>query len=254
MDVAQTYDDLADQYHLIFENWELSIERQAAALGPILRQSCGLTTTATILDCACGIGTQSLGLAKLGFQVTGCDISPRAVERARLESSRRNLNIQFSVADMLNLTALGSSGFDAVICMDNSLPHLEHPEHLLQAAEQIRSRLHPGGFFLASIRDYDKLAEEKPTVQGPSFYLDQGRRRIVFQVWDWIDDRRYIFHLYITREVAKGWQTSHTAGLYRAIRRDELVAVLSQAGFKNPRWLAPAVSGFYQPVVLAEAA
>jgi glycine/sarcosine N-methyltransferase len=253
MDVAQTYDDLAEQYHLIFENWELSVKRQAAVLSSILHRNCGLTTTSTILDCACGIGTQSLGLAELGFRVTGCDISPRAVERARLEALRRKLNIQFSVANMLNLRCLANTNFDAVICMDNSLPHLESAEHLLEAAGQIRSRLHPGGFLMASIRDYDHLAEERPSVQGPSFYLDHGRRRIVFQVWDWVDARRYIFHLYITRELANGWQTFHTSGLYRAIRQDELVAILSQAGFKNPRWLAPANSSFYQPIVLAEA-
>jgi 2-polyprenyl-3-methyl-5-hydroxy-6-metoxy-1,4-benzoquinol methylase len=253
MDTGQSYDELADQYHLIFDNRELSVGRQAAVLSSILQRYCGLTTTARILDCACGVGTQALGLAKMGFRVSGCDLSPRAVERARLEASRRNLDIQFSVANMLDLAYLGDSQFDTVICMDNAFPHLESTEQLLQAAGQMRSRLRPGGFLMASIRDYDRLIEERPVIQGPSFYSDQGRRRIVFQVWDWVDDRRYIFHLYITRELAKGWQTFHTTGLYRAIRRDELVAVLSQAGFKDPCWLAPADNGFYQPIVLAEA-
>ena len=95
--MVKTYDELADHYHLIFENWELSVEHQAAVLSSVLHRNCGLTTTARILDCACGIGTQSLGLAKLGFRITGCDLSPRAVERARLEAYRRNLNTQFSV-------------------------------------------------------------------------------------------------------------------------------------------------------------
>lgn len=256
MEAAETYDELADHYHLIFENWELAMERQAAALSSILRGSCGLTATASVLDCACGIGTQSLGLAKLGFRVTGCDLSPRAVERARLEASRRNLDIQFAAANMLDLSCFGDSTFDAVICMDNSLPHLETTEQLLRAAEQMRSRLRPGGSLMASIRDYDRLIEERPVVQGPSFYSDysdQGRRRMVFQIWDWFDARRYVFHLYITRELANGWQTFHTTGQYRAIRRDELAAILSRAGFKTPHWLAPEESGFYQPVVIAEA-
>jgi SAM-dependent methyltransferase len=252
MDTATTYDELADHYHLLFENWERSVERQAAVLSSVLHRDCGLTTTAHILDCACGIGTQSLGLAKLGFQVTGCDLSRNAVERARLEASRRNLNIRFSVANMLDLTSVGNSHFDAVICMDNSLPHMDSTGHLLQAAEQIRSRLRPGGCLMASIRDYDQLIEQRPVVQEPVFYSDQGRRRIVFQVWEWADARRYIFHLYITRELANGWQTLHTTGLYRAIRSDELGGILIQAGFKNPRWLSPDESGFYQPIVLAE--
>jgi glycine/sarcosine N-methyltransferase len=253
MDTTKSYDELASQYHLIFEDWELSVERQGAALSSILQGKCGLATTARILDCACGIGTQSLGLAKMGFRVAGCDLSARAIERARLEASRRNADIHFSVANMLNLTSLAESHFDAVICMDNALPHLESAEQLFQAAKQFRARLCPGGLLMASIRDYDRLMEERPVTQGPSFYSDQGRRRIVFQVWDWVDARRYIFHLYITRELAEGWQTFHTSARYRAVRRDEVIAALTQAGFKNGRWLTEAESGFYQPIVLAEA-
>jgi hypothetical protein len=137
--------------------------------------------------------------------------------------------------------------------MDNSLPHLESDEQLMQAVVQIRAQLRPGGVFMASIRDYDRLVQEKPVIEGPSFYRDRRRRRIVFQVWDWLDDRRYVFHLYITREFAGGWQTFHTSALYYALLRDDLLAALSKAGFRNARWLFQAESGFYQPIVLAEA-
>jgi 2-polyprenyl-3-methyl-5-hydroxy-6-metoxy-1,4-benzoquinol methylase len=75
------YDRLASSYHLIFEDWDASMKRQAAALGAILERECGEPSTLRILDCACGIGTQSLGLASLGFTVTACDLSPLSVER-----------------------------------------------------------------------------------------------------------------------------------------------------------------------------
>jgi glycine/sarcosine N-methyltransferase len=254
MDPTDCYDELAPHYHLLFENWESSMEQQAAALDPLLERECGPPNTTRILDCACGIGTQALGLAKLGFRVSGCDVSSRAVERARLEASQRSLDLPFSVANMLDLTDLEDSGFDAVICMDNALPHLESSEQLIQAAVQMRTKVRPKGLLMASVRDYDRLIEERPAVQGPSFYSDEGQRRIVFQVWDWIDDRRYIFHLYITRQIGREWQTLHTSAVYRALLRDELEAVLHQAGFINTRWLLPAESGFYQPIILATAA
>ena len=123
----------------------------------------------------------------------------------------------------------------------------------MHAAEQIRARLRPGGLFMASIRDYDHLIKERPVVQEPSFYSDQGKRRIVFQVWDWLDDRRYTFHLYITQEIETEWKTFHTAAIYRAVLRDELAAVLYRAGFTKARWLLPSESGFYQPMILARA-
>jgi len=210
MDTSESYNELASHYHFIFENWEASIDRQAAVLSSILKLECSLDGAAHILDCACGIGTQSLGLAKMGFRVTGCDISSKSIERARLEAEKRNLHIQFSVANLLNLDHLGESRFDTVICMDNALPHLQSAEELSQAAIQFRASLRPGGSFMASIRDYDRLPKERPAVQGPFFYSDEGRRRIVFQVWDWLDDRNYAFHLYITREIANAlWETVH---------------------------------------------
>ena len=253
-DPKECYDELASHYHLLFENWEASMDRQTAILGPILERECRKSGGTRVLDCACGIGTQALGLAKLGFRVTGCDVSVGAIERARQEASRRGLELRLSVANMLDLAGLEDSGFDAVICIDNALPHLENDEQLIQAATQIRKKLRPNGLFMASIRDYDHLIKERPVVQVPSFYSDQGHRRIVFQIWDWLDERRYIFHLYITREIANEWKTFHTDATYRVVLRDELTATLRQTGFINARWLLPAESGFYQPVILATAA
>jgi glycine/sarcosine N-methyltransferase len=251
--VKDFYDQLASNYHLIFADWEASIRRQAAVLGVILERECGPPASAKVLDCACGIGTQALGLAKLGFQVTACDLSPLAVERTRKETEKRGLSVRALVADMLDLTALPDGSFDAVICMDNSLPHLESDEQLLQAVTQIQRKLRPDGLFMASIRDYDGLAQEKPVVQGPNFYSDEKGRRIVHQVWDWLDDRRYTFHLYITREIQDGWESQHYISNYRSITRDESSQILTRSGFADCRWIRADESGFYQPIILAKA-
>jgi len=251
--VKDFYDRLASNYHLIFEDWDASMKRQAAALGAILERECGPRSALRILDCACGIGTQTLGLASLGFTVTACDLSPASVERTRVEAAKRRLNVQLFVADMLDLTEIPDGNFDVVICMDNALPHLESDEHLLQAATQIRRKLRPDATFMASIRDYDGLIRERPVVQGPTFYSDQGSRRIVHQVWDWSDERHYAFHLYITREVQGAWETQHHVSNYRAVLREEFSRILQAAGFVGCRWILTAASGFYQPIVLAKA-
>jgi glycine/sarcosine N-methyltransferase len=251
--VRDFYDELAGNYHLMFEDWEASMARQAAALGAIFDRECGPARPLRVLDCACGIGTQALGLAKLGFSVTGSDLSPSAIERARAEAAERGLQLSLYVADLRQLGEVPEAGFDAVICMDNALPHLSSDEHLAEAAAQVRAKLRRGGVFVASIRDYDRLIEERPVVQGPGFLNDGGRRRIVFQLWDWADERRYTFHLYITRESAAGWQTHHGASVYRAVLRDELTRILGGAGFLRVRWLLPSESGFFQPLVVAVA-
>ena len=71
---------------------------------------------------------------------------------------------------------------------------------------------------------------------------------------DWIDERRYDVHLYITwNDRAGGWQTQHAISTYRAVLRDELTHTLERAGFMRVRRLLPLETGFYQPLVLAEA-
>jgi glycine/sarcosine N-methyltransferase len=229
------YGSLAENYHLMFEDWEVSMARQAAALAPILTS----LDAKSVLDCACGIGTQSLGLAQRGFQMTGTDISGAAIERARREAATRSLQIEFNTANILDLPPTQN---DAVICMDNALPHFETPEELVQAATRIRACLKPGGHFIASIRDYDQLIRTRPAIQGPSFYPN----RIVHQIWDWQDDRRYILHLYLTL----GTQCHHYTTTYRALLRAELDEALLAAGFAKPEWRMPAETGFYQPIVI----
>lgn len=58
-------------------------------------------------------------------------------------------------------------------------------------------------------------------------------------------------NLYITQETDAGWTCRHFVSVYRALLREELTAMLHQAGFVELRWLMPADSGFYQPLVLA---
>ena len=250
-DPTQFYDELAAHYDLIFEDWEASILRQSAVFARILERECGDTQPLRVLDCACGIGTQSLGLAMKGFEVTGCDISPGAIQRASSEAAKRGLSVLYSVADMVRLSALPQSNFDAVICIDNSIPHLQTDKALLQAAREAYAKLKPGGALIVSIRDYDRLVKERPTSQEPKFYGYSDSRRMVFQIWDWLDERRYRFHLYITQNLGSEWQTFHYTTNYRAVLQHELQHIFEEAGFIDIRWWSPLESGFYQPILIA---
>jgi len=247
--ILSFYDDLAEYYHLIFENWDESIERQAKVLGSLLAsQGCG--TPSKILDCTCGIGTQTIGLAGLGHQVVASDISSAAVDRARREAQRRSLKITFHVSDISSLEEIDENDFDAIVTMDNALPHLSLAQ-LGQASRAIASKLKSNGLFMASIRDYDALILDRPAIQSPAFHGAPGNRRIVHQVWDWIDDRRYTVHLYITVESGRTWQSHHFVSEYRSLLREELSNLLREAGFTDIRWILPAESGYHQPLILA---
>jgi len=247
------YEELADYYHLIFDDWESAIERQARILGNLLASQ-GVRGPLKILDCTCGIGTQAIGLARMGHRVFASDLSGAAVRRAEREALQRGLTIQFCVSDMTSLKEVAESGFDLAIAMDNSLPHLSSVQ-LRPAATAIRRKLKPNGLFMASIRDYDALIVERPTIQKPVFYGAPGSRRIVHQVWDWAastaEDAGHVLHLYITVESEQGWKAHHFVSEYRCLLRGELSAALSDAGFLDVHWIMPQESGSYQPIVLA---
>ena len=247
------YDDLAASYHLIFENWDASIARQAAILGPLIESACG-KSRARILDAACGIGTQAIGLALRGHAVTGSDLSAAAVARARVEARSRNLAVPFYPADVRDLSAVPGGPFDAVLIADNAFAHLLSEDDLHQAAASAARKLAHDGILLATIRDYDHLVRERPAFQGPAFYLDAGRRRIVHQVWDWTGERHYTMHLYITCETAAGWETVHFTAVFHAVPRAMLTAALEQAGLHDVRWMEPAETGYYQPICTARRA
>jgi ubiquinone/menaquinone biosynthesis C-methylase UbiE len=244
------YDDLAESFHLIFDDWNAAIARQREVLAKLLPVP---AAGKRVLDCACGIGTQAIGLAMLGFTVEGSDLSPTSIDRARREATARGLKAEFRVDDMRNLSTAPINSYDAVIAMDNAIPHLESDEDVETALAAMRVRLRSRGIALISLRDYGPLIASRPASTPPSLYLDGKFRRFVHQVWDRQDDRRYIVHLFITVERLNGWHTQHFVGHYRAIPPSEVAVLAQRAGFDDVRVLAPDETGYYQPVVRAVA-
>ena len=58
------------------------------------------------LEIGCGTGTNSVWLAQQGFEVTGIDVAPLAVEQAQRRASSAGVKVHFLVADVLQLPDL----------------------------------------------------------------------------------------------------------------------------------------------------
>jgi glycine/sarcosine N-methyltransferase len=147
------------------------------------------------------------------------------------------------------LNASPLSHYGAIIAMDNALPHLGSDEEIVKTFMAMHNRLRSEGILLLSIRDYGKILLERPKITPPHFFMDGQYRRIVHQVWDWIDERRYIVHLYITYETATGWQAHHFTGQYRAITMNEIVSLMIKSGFKEIKILNTQETKYYQPII-----
>jgi 2-polyprenyl-3-methyl-5-hydroxy-6-metoxy-1,4-benzoquinol methylase len=249
--VLDFYEGLAEEYHLLFADWAQSVERQGAVLDALLRRS-GAPPPRRVLDCACGIGTQALGLAGRGFNVHATDLSPAAVARTEREARSLNLSLTTGIADMRSLQTQVPGTFHVVLSLDNAMPHLLTDADLDAAARAMVSRLVPGGLLLASLRDYDALLENRPRFTSERVLDTPEGRRILFQTWDWAaDGRQYTVHQFILRQEGEAWHTTEHTGVYRALQRVELERALTQAGLVDPRWYTPEETGFYQPIITA---
>ncbi|WP_027086633.1 class I SAM-dependent methyltransferase [Cohnella panacarvi] len=251
-EVLSFYDQLADSYHNLFTDWRHAIEWQGEALDTFIRGTAGFADAKgiSLLDCSCGIGTQAIGLALRGYEVTATDLSPQSIERARKEAESIGATIRFGVADFRYLDRQVEGRFDVVLTADNAIPHLLGDEDLAAAARGLYAKTADGGLLVATIRDYDALVLEAQSGTLPRM-LDNGTR-LVFQVWEWSEDRKtYYTNQFILRADGSGWQTRNYRTPYRALLRKELTEFLREAGFSDIAWHMPEASGYYQPIVTA---
>lgn len=93
-----------------------------------------------VLDLGCGTGWTSRLLGRAGYQVTGVDIAPEAVEIARRLAAEEGLaNVTFELGDYEGLTEEGR--YDYVLFYD-ALHHAEDERVAVRAAARA---LRPGG-------------------------------------------------------------------------------------------------------------
>lgn len=249
MNITQTfYDSLASQYDKLFLDWQATTKEQAVILDQLFKNE-GFDTSAHILDCACGIGTQAIGLASMGYHVTASDISDGELAEAKMRAANNNVNIRFEHADFCALSKTFSEQFDIVIAMDNALPHMLSRDALESAIKSIAGQIATGGMFIASIRDYDALLMDKPPYSPPYIHKAGNGQRVSFQTWHW-DDDRYKLIQYIIDD-SETLEISKFECEYRATRRDEMTDLLISNGCKKVEWKFPDETGFYQPIVVA---
>lgn len=253
MDLAagEFYDGWAFEYDLIFSDWWAFAQASGAALAERFNAA-GVPAGALELDTTCGIGTQGLPLATLGFQVTACDISSKSIERARLEAEQRHLHVECRVLDIRDLSASDLNGFDAVYSYGNSLPHLLTDDDLDRALHGMHQVLIPGGLVVIAVRDYAALIAAAPTGT-PGVWVDDHRGpRVYGQAWEWSGDRdRLTIHVFLLRQHDGRWETTMRSTTYRTLTRDELSEALRRNGFVDIEWHNPDEVDPNQPVVTA---
>jgi SAM-dependent methyltransferase len=250
--VRTFYRQLVPNYEFIFADWAASVRRQSEVLDRLLRQYLPGSSPHTLLDCACGIGTQAIGLALRGYRVHATDISVEAVDHARRQAFELNANLTFGSADFLKLDEALPGTFDAVIALDNAVAHVQQESALEQMMRSMASKVVPGGVVLLSLRDYDELARTQPRTTMPVVTDRVEGRAIVFQVWDWKEDRSgYRLNHYTVRQYGDRWDTTCAVSEMRAWQRADIGNAITKAGLRFT-WHLPEETGFHQPIVAGQ--
>jgi SAM-dependent methyltransferase len=245
--MSDFYDRLTALYHLIYPNWDESIERQAAQLAALIEARWG-SEARSILDVSCGIGTQSIGLAQRGFVVTASDVAPGPIARARKEAMVRGVSVDFSICDMRAAHAHHRREFDVVISADNSITHLLNDGELLGALREIYECTRPGGGCLLTVRDYDREPHGTGLIKPYGVRIEDAKRYVIFQVWDFVGDLYDMAMYFVVDDGMSEELVTHVMRTrYNAIGTERLLALMQQAGFVSTERLDGV---FYQPVLV----
>jgi ubiquinone/menaquinone biosynthesis C-methylase UbiE len=132
---AQIY-DLQDEGY--YDDYPL-IEQWAHSLG------------GPLLDLACGTGRIALRMAEQGRQVTGLDITPEMVERARQKAAERGIEIEWVVADARSFH-LGKK-FAFIYMLEHAFQFFLTRKDQEAMLTSVKEHLLPGGCFLFETRN-----------------------------------------------------------------------------------------------------
>lgn len=246
--IASYYDDLTPYYKLIFHDWESSVQRHGEILDSIIRDN-GSEQARTVLDVACGIGTQSLGLAQRGYQVTASDISPVEIAMARDEAEKRGISIDYQVADMRQVWTTFQRQFDVVLSFGNAIPHLLTDEDILQAFLQFYQCTVHGGCCIISVRDYTIMERSGQRIFPRQVHNTTAGRDLLFDLWQF-DGDYYDFTTYVVEDTGTAEAITHVMrnGRYYCVTIETLTTLFHEAGFID---VIVDRERFFQPVLIA---
>ena len=94
-----------------------------------------------VLDVGCGGGILAEAMARRGAQVTGIDLSDKALRVAQLHLLESRLEVQYEHVSVEDYAAAHAGKFDAVTCME-LLEHVPEPAAMVAACARL---VRPGG-------------------------------------------------------------------------------------------------------------
>lgn len=103
------------------------------------------------IDLGAGCGFQSIPLAQAGYSVTAIDLDSKLLDELRKNSG--DLNIEIVQDDLENFDKVIQNGSELIVCMTDTILHLESKDKVTSIFNKVEKNLESGGKFVLTFRD-----------------------------------------------------------------------------------------------------
>lgn len=179
-----------------------------------------------VLDLACGPGRHSVLLAGRGYQVTGVDLTPYLLDKARRRAASAGVEVEWVQADMRRFVR--PQAFDLALSMFTSFGYFEDRDDDRLVLRNLHRSLKPGGRLVIDVVGKEWLAQHFQATNSEE--LADGalmvQRRAIVDDWSRIQNEWIL----LKEGRATAFQLEHT--IYSG---QELKDRLLEAGFERVR-------------------
>lgn len=136
-------------YEALFTDYAEIYDKESFTQGTLgecdfIESEIGGDRSVPILDIGCGTGRHAIELARRGYKVTGVDLSPSQIERARAKAAAAGVAPDFRVGDARALPFDAEFGLAVMIC-EGAFPLMETDEMNFEILRGASRALRPGG-------------------------------------------------------------------------------------------------------------
>ncbi len=136
------FKDYANYYNLLYKDKDYKSE--ADYIHSLIQQFA--PQSKSLIDLGCGTGKHAFEFEKLGYEVTGVDLSPQMVAIANANKEKNNSTISFGEGDIRNYT--DSKKFDAVVSLFHVMSYQTTNDDLEKAFLTANNLMADDGVFI----------------------------------------------------------------------------------------------------------
>ena len=181
----------------------------------------------TVVDLACGTGSVTAILARMGYPVLGIDMSEEMLTEAAMKTMDLDPMPRFVCQKLQELRL--PKAVDMAVCALDSLDYVTDPADCAEAIRRVYKALNPGGIFI-----FDVNTPEKLKAMDGQVFLDEDDD--VYCVWRGEFDEETNICTYwmdLFQRQGKVWNRNYEEHREYAYSEEQLRTFLKAAGFTH---------------------